>query len=78
VLSLASGTARGRWLATTSPAADQAGRTELKVETTTTDPAIDAFQRNGWISAVLADGKTEGMAAQPGESAVKRFFDFCG
>jgi hypothetical protein len=78
VLSLASGSARGHWLATATPAADQAGKTELKVETSTSDPAIDAFQRNGWVAAILSDGKTEGMAPHPGDTSVRRFFDFCG
>jgi hypothetical protein len=78
ILGLVSGSARGRWLATSAPAANQADHTELTVALTTTEPTIDAFQRNGWISAINADGKTEGMAPHPGENAVRRFFDFCG
>lgn len=78
ILALTSGTARGRWLATSAPAATQADHTEITVALTTTEPAIDAFQRNGWIVATNADGKTEGMAPHPGENAVRRFFDFCG
>jgi Prokaryotic membrane lipoprotein lipid attachment site len=78
ILALASGTARGRWLATAAPSAEQSGHTQLNVNLTTTEPAIDAFDRNGWITAINADGKTEGMAPQPGENAVRRFFDFCG
>lgn len=77
-LYLGSGSARGKWLASARPSADQAGHVDLTVKTSTTDPAIDAFQRNGWISAIQADGKTEGMAPHPGENAVRRFFDFCG
>lgn len=78
ILALTSGSARGRWLASTAPAADQAGRTQLTVALTTSEPAIEAFQRNGWVSAVNADGKSEGMAPQLGGTAVRRFFDYCG
>ena len=45
---------------------------------TTTEPTIDAFVRHGWVDAILADGKVEGMAPQPGDTAVRRFFDYCG
>jgi hypothetical protein len=78
ILTLGSGSARGRWLAKAEPATDQAGRTQLVVDMTTTEPAIDAFERNGWVSAINADGKVEGMAPQPGDTAVHRFFDYCG
>ena len=39
---------------------------ELTVDMTTTEPAIDAFERNGWVSAISADGKVEGIAAAAG------------
>jgi hypothetical protein len=78
VLALGSGSARGHWLAEAKPAADQAGATELSVDMNTTEPMIDAFLRNGWVDALLADGKLEGMAPQPGDTAVRRFFDYCG
>ena len=78
ILTLASGSARGHWLAETKPAADSAGATELTVALTTTEPAIDAFVRHGWVDAIFADGKVEGMAPQPGDTAVHRFFDYCG
>jgi hypothetical protein len=76
ILTLASGSARGHWLAESKPAADGA---ELSVEMTTTEPAIDAFMRHGWVDAVLANGDVEGMAPQPADkAAVQRFFDYCG
>ena len=78
ILTLASGSARGHWLADSKPAGDQAGTTELTVNMTTTEPAIDAFLRHGWIDAILTDGKVEGMSPQPGDTAVRRFFDYCG
>jgi hypothetical protein len=78
ILALASGSARGRWLAAATPAADQDGHTQLTVAMTTTEPTLEAFQRNGWIEAVNADGKSEGMAPQPGDTAVRRFFNYCG
>lgn len=78
ILTLGSGSARGRWLAKSAAAADQAGRVQLTVDMTTTEPAIDAFERNGWVTAINADGKTVGMAPQPGDTAVRRFFDYCG
>jgi hypothetical protein len=77
-LTLGSGSARGHWLAETKPAADPAGAAALTVDMTTTEPAIDAFIRNGWVDAILADGKIEGMAPQLGDKAVTRFFDYCG
>ena len=70
ILTLGSGSARGRWLAETKPAADQAGAVALTVDMPTTEPMIDAFVRNGWVDAILADGKLEGMAPQPGDTAV--------
>lgn len=78
ILTLASGSARGHWLAESKPAAEQAGSAELSVDMTTTEPAIDAFARNGWVDAILADGKVEGMAPHKGDTAVRRFFDYCG
>jgi hypothetical protein len=78
VLTLAAGSARGRWLAESKPAADGAGAGALSVDVLTTEPAIDAFVRHGWVDAILADGKVEGMAPQPGDTAVHRFFDYCG
>lgn len=78
VLTLGSGSARGHWLAETKPAADQAAATALTVDMTTTEPMIDAFMRNGWVDVILADGKLEGMTPQPGDTAVRRFFDYCG
>jgi hypothetical protein len=81
ILALASGSAKGRWLATAQPAAGQAGAVELSVTTTTTDPAMDAFMRNGWLTPITPDGKPSGPGMAPhsgGESAVKQFFTFCG
>jgi hypothetical protein len=78
ILTLAAGSARGHWLAQTKPAADQTGATELTVDVTTTEPAIDAFVRHCWIDAILSDGQVEGMSPQPGDTAVRRFFDYCG
>jgi hypothetical protein len=78
ILALASGSARGRWLATAAPADDQAGRTQLTIALTTSEPMMEAFQRNGWIEAMNADGKKVGMAPQTGDTAIRRFFDFCG
>ena len=78
ILTLASGSARGHWLAEVKPAADAAGNTGLSVDMTTTEPAIDAFERHGWVAALLPDGKVDGMAPQPGDAAVRRFFDYCG
>ena len=78
ILTLAAGSARGHWLAETKPAADQADATELSVDVSTTEPAIDAFVRHGWIDAILSDGQIEGMSPQPGDTAVRRFFDYCG
>jgi hypothetical protein len=78
ILTLGSGTAKGRWLATATPSADQTGHTQLTVNLATTEPTMDAFERNGWITAINSDGKSEGMAPQPGDNAVRRFFDFCG
>jgi hypothetical protein len=81
ILALASGTAKGHWLATAQPAPAQAGAVELSVTTTTTDPALDAFMRNGWLTPIGADGKPAGPGMAPhagGEAAVKQFFAFCG
>jgi hypothetical protein len=77
VLVLGSGSARGRWLATQGPG-DQAGRVDLQASVSANDPAIDAFLRNGWVTAINTDGKTEGMAPQPGQTNVRQFFDYCG
>jgi hypothetical protein len=81
ILGLASGTAKGRWLATAQPAPAQAGAVQLSVAATTTDPAMDAFQRNGWLTPIGPDGKPAGPGMAPhsgGEAAVKHFFVFCG
>ena len=78
VLTLAAGSARGRWLAESKPAADASGASALSVDVPTTEPAIDAFVRHGWVAAITSDGKVEGMAPQPGDTAVHRFFDYCG
>jgi hypothetical protein len=75
-LSLASGTARGTWLATTATS-PEAGHTDLTVTTSSADPVLQAFARHGWIS-VVTDGETEGLAPQPGNKAIREFFAYCG
>lgn len=80
LLSIASGSARARWLAEAKPLETAPGQVMLTVTVNSTEPVMDAFQRNGWIIGLTADGKPDGagMAPHGGDGAVKRFFEFCG
>jgi hypothetical protein len=76
-LTLASGTARGTWLAKAAASQLEPGHTDLTVTMPSMDPVLQAFAQRGWASVVTGE-QTENLAPQPGGKAVRQFFRFCG
>jgi len=76
-LTLVSGTTRATFLASAEPSQLEAGNVFLTAQTRVRDPVLVAFRRNGWIGISRGDA-TDRYAPQPGTTAVRQFFAFCG